>query len=199
MFHQHPKLTKMANFETAYHKTAAVEGGYADNPKDRGGETWKGVARNFNPQWLGWALVDYHRKAPGFPGTLATDAKLQEHVLRFYKLGYWDANRLGELNDQDIANELYDTAVNCGVGVASRFLQRALNLTNRNGVDYPDLVVDGKIGPITIARMNNHRRPKLILKILNTMQGGKYIDIAEGRHDQEEFINSWFSRVSLAA
>ncbi|RYD50653.1 MAG: hypothetical protein EOP52_13405, partial [Sphingobacteriales bacterium] len=36
----------MADFLTAYKRTAVAEGGYANDPDDLGGETYKGIARN---------------------------------------------------------------------------------------------------------------------------------------------------------
>jgi lysozyme family protein len=44
----------MANFEEAFEATMAAEGEYVDDPKDPGGETYKGVARSRNPNWLGF-------------------------------------------------------------------------------------------------------------------------------------------------
>ena len=48
----------MADFDIAYGETELREGGYVNDPVDRGGETHRGVARKFNPDWKGWALVD---------------------------------------------------------------------------------------------------------------------------------------------
>ena len=42
------------------------------------------------------------------------------------------------------------SGVNCGMPVVKRFLQRTLNVLNVKGAKYPDLVVDGVIGPRTI-------------------------------------------------
>ena len=37
----------MAEFETAYYLTNKIEGGYANDQDDKGGETYRGIARNF--------------------------------------------------------------------------------------------------------------------------------------------------------
>ena len=37
----------MANFEEAYKKTSDFEGGYVNDEDDAGGETYRGIARNF--------------------------------------------------------------------------------------------------------------------------------------------------------
>jgi lysozyme family protein len=187
----------MAQFEPAHAITAANEGGYANNKLDRGGETWKGVARNFWPNWPGWLLVDEQRRQPGFPKNLWGSTDLQRHVLSFYKVNFWNVLKLDSVASQAIANELYDTGVNTGTGTAGTFLQRALNLTNKNGTLYADLVVDGKVGPATLSALNKHPNPPLVLKVLNVLQGAHYVKIAEANRTQEAFMQSWMARVSL--
>ena len=41
-----------------------------------------------------------------------------------------------------------------GPAVAATFLQRALTALNRDGKDYPDLVPDGRVGPVTLAALD---------------------------------------------
>ncbi len=81
--------------------------------------------------------------------------------------------------------------------MAALFLQTALNLSNRNGEDYKDLEEDGKIGPITLAAINKHARPGEVLKVMNVLQGFRYIAIMQANPTQEKFFRSWFSRVEL--
>jgi lysozyme family protein len=187
----------MADFKDAYGKTMGHEGYYANNPNDRGGETWKGVARKMHPAWGGWPIVDAAKKQPGFPGSLKDNQQLELHVRAFYKEQFWNKLSLDAVTHQGIAEELFDTAVNCGPGVAALFLQRALNVTNNRGRDYPNLVVDGAIGAKTVAVLNHHKRPADVLKTLNVLQGNKYIEICEARESQEEFYRGWLNRVGL--
>ena len=48
----------MADFNKAYKATMGHEGGYVDDPADKGGETYKGIARRYNPGWGGWKQID---------------------------------------------------------------------------------------------------------------------------------------------
>lgn len=184
----------MADFKTAYKITMAHEGGYANNPHDSGGETWKGIARKKHPDWPGWALVD-KAKQGDFPSNLNSASGLQDLVEMFYKVKFWDYLKLDQINNQKIANELFDTSVNMGQGIAALFLQRSLNVSNRNGKYYPDLQVDGNIGSVTVNAVNNHPRPDQVLKLINTLQGARYIGICEANPSQEIFLTSWLSRV----
>lgn len=185
----------MANFQIAYDKTNKIEGGYANNPKDKGGETWTGIARNKWPDWDGWLIVDELKRQTGFPAILATHEGLKQKKLSFYKKNFWDALLLDSVADQNVANELYDSGVNLGTGVAGTYLQRVLNVANRNGLYYPDLLVDGQVGTKTIKALNTHPKPYIILRALNCLQGSKYIGICESNPSQEEFFNGWMERV----
>lgn len=65
------------------------------------------------------------------------------------------------------------------------FLQEGLNLLNDNQSIYDDIVEDGILGEITISILNLFlsRRPirkeekeKMLLEVMNTLQGAHYID-----------------------
>ena len=191
----------MATFEIAYAMTAQNEGGWADNPKDRGGPTWAGIARNMQPSWIGWAIVDRLRKQGNFPACLGKSAELKTAVLSFYKHSFWDALLLDDLQEQRTANELFDTAVNMGTGRAALFFQRVLNVVNRSGALFPDLALDGRIGGKTIAAFNclTESEKNMVWKLLNCLQGEKYISICEANPSQEIFMRSWTSRVFESA
>lgn len=189
----------MANFSKAYTLTMGHEGGYANNPVDTGGETYKGIARNFNPMWYGWPVVDAVKKqtkdVASLNRILGSDTALQANVHAFYKTNYWNVNRLDNVTDQVLAEKLFDVGVNMGVGRASRMLQEALNLTNQNGRIYPDITIDGVVGPKTIELTNKHPRPGLLLNVIKALQGERYLNIMRNNASQEVFANTWFSRV----
>ena len=193
----------MADFNVAYNITMGHEGGYANHPSDTGGETWKGISRNNWPKWAGWPLVDRTKNEKPAKSlhalnlSLSGNPELNRYVLNFYKRHFWDVYSLDMVKSQAIANEMFDSAVNMGIEVESKFLQRALNLSNRNSNLYADLLVDGDIGPKTISVLNAHPRPQLVVKILNVLQGARYISICENRSSQEVFVETWFSRVAL--
>ncbi|ENM7340120.1 putative peptidoglycan-binding domain-containing protein, partial [Escherichia coli] len=97
----------------------------------------------------------------------------------------------------DIAAELCDTGVNMGPTVASRMLQRWLNVFNLRGKLYPDMDADGRIGPRTLNALraylkNRSRDGELVLvKALNCTQGERYLELAEKREANESFVYGW--------
>lgn len=193
----------MNEFNIAYDITRRIEGGYHNgagvNQNDRGGETFKGIARRFWASWRGWAIIDHLKKSPGFPQTAERNPELSRLVREFYKVNFWDPLRLDQVKFQPVQNELFDTAVNCGVSTAARFFQRALNFTNRGGKSFKDLAVDGKIGPqtlLTFAALNDKDK-KTIFNVLNVLQGGHYLAIMEKDPGQEDFLRGWFDRIEI--
>lgn len=163
----------------------AREGGYVDNPADRGGAT-------------NYGITEATARRNGYAG-LMRDLK-RDQAVSIYVREYVTAPGFGKVavTSMNIAEELIDSGVNCGPGVPAKWLQRILNLLNRQAKLFPDLVVDGALGTATmtaLAYVLDHRGidgEKIILRALNCLQGAYYIDITEKRPANEEFIAGWF-------
>jgi len=184
----------MADFKIALRETLGIEGGISNNPKDRGGFTYKGISRKAWPYWEGWSIVD--RWLNNWSNIHPDDvSKLDYLVERFYRENFWDRISLSNIINQKIANELFDTGVNAHPKKAVRFLQTALNLLNRNGELYEDISVDEILGIKTLDLTNKHPYPDALLKLLNGLQLSYYIAICEKDPSQEEFLRGWLKRV----
>ena len=164
----------------------AREGGYVDHPDDRGGPTNFGITHTV-------AL------AAGWTGSMRDLPR--ERAIAIYRRRYWTLPRFDAVAEiaPRIAAELFDTGVNMGPGVAAAFLQRALNALNRQGRDWPDLVVDRAIGGATLDALRRllavrgRAGEATLLKALNALQGARYIELAEGRQANESFLYGWLS------
>lgn len=183
----------MANFLQAYQITAGHEGGYANLAADSGGETYKGIARNHWPAWQGWPFIDavklkVGKSANKINAEAGLDSTLQQYVRDFYKREFWDKNKLDLFASQEVANEVYDTGVNMGTKVAAKFLQQALSLLGT------PITVDGAIGPATLSKVNSFASPSKLVKLLNLLQGRRYLDIVENNPSQKVFLNGWLNR-----
>ena len=190
----------MADFEVAYEKTMGHEGGYIHDPNDAGGETYKGIARAYNGSWSGWAIIDYHKGDSDFPSLLNNIVGLQNSVHSFYKEKYWDVNKLDDVDDQDVGEEMFDTAVNMGVGRAAKFLQKSLNYLNRDGILYDELSVDGAIGPASLGALDtvlDDGDARVLLTMLNVLQGQHYMRYMDNSPSQKKYARGWFRRVKL--
>jgi lysozyme family protein len=190
----------MADFNEAYDITLGHEGTYDNDPDDKGGETYKGIARNYWPDWSGWDVIDKAKDYSNFPNNLSGNSDLDESVRNHYKEHFWDIFRGDDIPVQFLANELFDTGVNMGTKRSVTFLQVALNVLNRNGKLYPDIDEDGNFGDNTFNALKTYLKTdpaSLLYKMLNVLQGKHYIDYMRKDPTQEKYARGWFNRVDF--
>jgi len=178
----------VANFEVALARILIDEGGYSNNPNDAGGETKYGITKET-------------ARSYGYFGPMR--ALMPDFAKKIYKDGYWSLANLDEVKSQKVAEEVFDCGVNCGVTSAVRFLQRALNVLNKRGVLWQDVVRDGVMGPKTLEAVNiatnKHYNEQALLILLAVLRGEYYVRIAEKRDQNEEFMLGWvLHRLSVA-
>ena len=160
------------------------EGGYSDRAEDRGGRT-------------NWGITEAVARANGYTGDMRD---MPQSVARaIYKHRYWLEPGFGKvaLINPAVAEELADTGVNMGQATAIRFLQRFLNAMNQRGKLYPDIRVDGELGPVSLNALSAYLRQRgrdgltVLLSALNCLQGNRYIEIAEHDPTQEANCYGW--------
>jgi lysozyme family protein len=163
------------------------EGGYVDNPADKGGPTRFGITQ---------AVA----RAQGYAGPMRQLPRSEAEGI--YRRLYWLRPGLDQVAGRSarLAAELFDTGVNMGPAVAVTFLQRALTALNRNGSDYPDLTPDGRVGPATLAALDTFLRVRgarsgetVLLRALEALQGERYLRLAERRPANEAFLYGWLA------
>ncbi|WIH75533.1 glycoside hydrolase family 108 protein [Acinetobacter baumannii] len=180
------------NIEQYLEELIKREGGYVNNPVDRGGATKYGI-------------TEAVARKNGYKGNMK---ELPLDLAKaIYRKQYWSEPRFDQVNaiSSAVAEELLDTGVNCGTGFAQPLLQRALNLLNNQGkAGWPDLKVDGVYGPATLKAFKTYLDKrgkdgeKVLVRVLNIMQGQRYIEICERNPSQEQFFFGWIAnRVSI--
>jgi lysozyme family protein len=180
------------SFIKAFKITSEFEGISSNDVDDPGGQTYRGISRVFFPNWLGWKLIDAGN--PSFN-------ELDQLVKNFYLNEFWNRCNCSNMHEI-IAIELFDSAVNCGVTQACKWLQESLNFLNNNQKDYKDIMVDGNVGKNTLWTINQcmyRNGPDyhtLIVKIMNILQGTLYLNIMR-KYPVKEKYTGWFKRVSL--
>ena len=181
----------MALFDPAFRRTLTFEGITLENvPNDDGGLTFCGIARNKQPNWAGWAIVDrYINSSPDLitAAQLATDdANLMVLMEQFYISQIWNHNCLGQL-DQEIANQLYDAITNCGE-TAVTWIQFIVGVT-----------ADAILGPETADAINNFVDPARLVQSYLDARKAYYNSLAES--NPEKFgpdLEGWLSRCVLS-
>lgn len=165
-----------------------AEGGYVNDPADRGGETNFGITKAVAVQ------NGYTGDMRKLPVNTAYDIYYKQYV----KAPKFD--QVGTLS-VPIAAEMIDTGVNMGPRQATLMLQRALNALNNQGSDYPDMAVDGLLGPGTLGALKTFltkrgaEGEKRLLALLNALQGERYVSLCEGRAANEKFMYGWLARI----
>lgn len=176
----------MTDINTIIENIIVVEGGYVNHPNDKGGPTC-------------WGITEKVARKYGYKGDmkdLPKDTAKQIYIAQYFLEPKF--NKIEALSPT-IAAELTDTGINCGTVFAKPLIQRCLNLLNRNQKDYVDIIVDGKIGPDTLSALKafltnrGKQGEQVLLKMLNVIQGQKYIEICEKNQTQEDFIFGWFA------
>lgn len=177
----------MADFKQAYLLTGHNEGGYANNNSDHGGETFAGIARNFWPAWSGWGMIDAYKHVhtndlSGINTSMFANPTMQLYISNFYKNNFWDANKLDLINDQQVANNVYDFGVNSGVSKAAKTLQLVVGVS-----------MDGIIGKATIGSVNS-KNGNSVYDNYNNERISFYHTLASNP-GQLQFLKSWMSRI----
>lgn len=131
-----------------------VEGGYSNDPRDSGGETKYGIADMADGRRDGMTDVD----GDGRPDTRIVNLTL-EQAKEIYIYQY--VRPFDDL-PWPVSLVVADAAVQHGQLDAVKMLQRAINaLAGRQVV-----MVDGRIGPITLTVQRAHRPRELALRII---------------------------------
>jgi lysozyme family protein len=163
------------NFELFIQEVLTVEGGYVNDPDDRGGATNRGIT-----------YVVYEKYYEEVYGLVSSEEdhvnlsrKEAEEIYRYY---YWDMVLADEL-PSGVDMLVADMAVNSGVSAASMLLQRAVNAE-----------ADGMIGPKTLAKVNAIGTNMLIHKVFLARREA-YFNIAALRNNQK-FYKGWINRLN---
>lgn len=174
------------SFDDAFEKVVGIEGAYSNDPNDSGGETMYGITIQV-------------ARAYGYKDAMKDMPLSVAKVI--YRKRYWEVLKLDDIckYSQELAHELFDTGVNCGVGLAATLLQRALNVLNRQQKDYADIAVDGSLGPVSLyalagfVKTRGEKGLTVLLTMLNCLQGAHYVTLAEKREKDEQFVFGWYA------
>lgn len=141
---------------------------------DSGGKTRYGIAQKFHPDLdPAFYTCDKERALAWAEG--------------IYQEEYASPLHIGEIVSQTIANKILDIGINCGVGVAAGMAQNAVcDLGNH-------IAIDRKIGPITVAAINNADSDKLMDRLIILSQN-YYRATAIRQSASINVLASWLTR-----
>ena len=155
------------------------EGGFVNDPIDRGGATNMGVTLKT------WRNVGYDKNGDGKID--AQDLKLltQDDVIKkVLKPYYWDRWRADEINNQSIANILVDWVWASGkYGITK--VQAMLNLKP-----------DGVVGNKTLSAINDYPNQRQLFQRIKNERLAFIDRIVKSNPSQRRFMKGWKNRVN---
>lgn len=177
----------MANFNNLKKFILSFEGGYVNDPLDKGGETNKGITIGT------WATAGFNttEKIPSIKvGTKEyknvtkslyemTDSQWDQIFTKFY-WGRWKAS---EIKSQPIANILVDWAWASGI-YSVKLTQRLLKLPE-----------DGVVGPKTLAAINNYPDQRQLFFDIKEERRQYIQDIINRTPTNAKFRVGWLRRI----
>lgn len=179
----------MNRFDECVNIVVGFEGGYSDHPQDRGGKTKYGITEATLNAAFSAGLVSHNN----IKELSVDEAKI------IYKANYWDKCKCDSLpKPLDLC--VFDTAVNCGVGTSSKFLQETINKTVGANI----LAMDGIIGAMTLGAVEGWlSRYKAdcafpILFLCNLFIDCRlqyYSNIVAKNGSQIVFLRGWLNRI----
>lgn len=164
----------MASFEPAFEKMIQNEGGYQLTriEGDRGGLTYAGISQHFHPNWQGWSLLESNPQSP----------EITPLVRAFYQSEFWQKVCGDDIQAQDIAENIFDFAVNAGVATSAKLAQVTVESTP-----------DGIIGPKTLGKLNTIE-PHLFVSQFAVAKVARYAAICNSNPSQKKFLLGWINR-----
>jgi lysozyme family protein len=149
-----------------------IEGGYVNDPLDKGGTTNKGITQRTYTAWL------RGRKEPDAEVRNIRDDQVQS----IYHEQYWLPMQ-GDRMQQPVDMVLFDAAVQHGVSRAIRILQEALQVP-----------IDGALGAVTLNAAVLDSAAALAMDIL-AVRAQFYTRIIDNNRQQAAFANGWANRL----
>lgn len=156
---------------------------------DTGGMTYKGIARRYHGDWEGWAIIDaVLAKEPDMKKAslvLISNIHLQVLVDKFYQVEFWNPIHGDQIVFQATAEEMFLSAVNCGIRACVKMAQRASGSK-----------VDGLFGFNTLAAINK-TPTDVFCDRYTKLEVAHYEAIAsDGKNDENDkrFLNGWIAR-----
>ena len=156
----------MADFNEAIVKTLAREGGarFTDTTSDKGGATKYGISQAAYPN------LDIRNLT-------------EQQARDIYKRDYWDRVGGDNINSQAVAENIFDTAVNMGVGTASKLAQLCCDVAPADGII-------GMQSLNAINAMDEH----LFLAGYTLSKIARYAHICNNDRSQTKFLLGWINR-----
>lgn len=174
----------MANFTPAYLYVKPKEGGWSNNPVDRGGPTNYGITLTA----LKACGLEFDVDKNGFIDVNDLKDLTPDEAEVFFKQRFW-LPVYEQITSQAVATYIFDMSVNLGPNASHGLLQRGICCLAGNRLA---VLQDGLMGPKTLELTN--RFTLALLPVLRAVREGYYRAIVAGHPEQKIFLDGWLNR-----
>ena len=172
-------------YKTSMNTVFNNEGGYVNDPNDKGGATNMGIT----------SATFQEAKKRGFTKTNSVAELSKDEANNIYREMYWKPSKADEM-PEDIATPYIDSVVHHGIKGGAKLLQKAINTFAGKSI----VSEDGTVGEETINTLNSLlQNKKDRQKFINTMldiRDAKFDEIAQQDYTQQKFLRGWKNRTS---
>ena len=184
-----PFLIPKASFLIAYGITGSYEGGYANVESDLGEETYRGISRKFCKDWRGWSRIDEYKLKCGPPDQNYYFNDLTDWYVTDFYLDIWIKEGFSDLENQAIANYLFDFRVHSPIAV--KMIQRVLNDCSHQ------FKLDNQMNPEMIVALNKIDATDFLMSI-KKIRIDFYNHVADRNPSQQKFLCHWLKRANVS-
>lgn len=167
-----PIENKSNPFDNIFSYILTVEGGYSNNPNDKGGETKYGITKNLAKMY----------------GYDDVSTLTKEQAKEIYYKGFYLKNKLDKVASDKVALSIFDWLVNSGVWAIKKAQLTLCNLGYK--VD-----IDGIIGRDTLNSLNSVN-VNGFLNEYHRIQKLFYEAIVYNNPSQKVFLQGWYNRLN---
>ena len=164
------KISAATPFDVAFDILIRHEGGFVNDPHDRGGPTKYGITLR--------SLSEYRNRQATAEDVEALTLDIAK---AFYKSTYWGPLKLDQIRSPYVALVLFDQAVLCGQKSAATKLQTSLGFSKPDGV----------MGPLTVAAVNKADGYSLAFDFLK-ISAASFLEFGAG---QSRYVTGWINRL----
>lgn len=173
----------MAFFQPAIDITLAYEGGYQNHPSDPGNYnsdgvlvgTNYGITPNVYEEYFGWV-----------PTASAMQGLQKSQAQDIYKKNFWDYYDIGQINNQNVANQIFDLTVLHG-----NFKWIINNALNEYGISRSE---SDPLTPSVISDINAMKNPDKFNDLLVKYRKAYFDKIINDNPSLAVFRNGWITR-----
>ena len=151
-------------FNNFWPRLLKYEGGYVNDPVDPGGETKYGISKRSYPNLDIKNLTEVHAK-------------------EIYLRDYYFPLRISEIVDDRIAWQLFDFAVNAGIGRSVKIIQKIIGVP-----------VTERMTPLTINQINLFKDEYPLYAHFMSKRLMHYFILSERKPAMKKFIKGWIFR-----